>query len=264
MTAPFRFGENWTSFLTTISDESVARAMAGLTQLIPSGDIAGHSFLDIGCGSGLPALAALRLGASRVVGIDADPQSATAATALLKARAAGANWSIEHKSIFALPADPRWDVVYSWGVLHHTGNMWAAVERAAAQVAPGGILAIALYRRTPLCAAWVVEKRLYSRAPAAGQACMRALFKSLYLAGVMAGGRNPWRYIKDYHARGMDWHHDVHDWLGGYPYESTTPDEVVSFLTERGFKLERSFTHPAPAAGLFGSHCDEFVARKIG
>jgi 2-polyprenyl-6-hydroxyphenyl methylase/3-demethylubiquinone-9 3-methyltransferase len=171
---------------------------------------------------------------------------------------------IEHKSIFELPADPRWDVVYSWGVLHHTGNMWAAIERAAAQVAPGGVLAIALYRRTPLCTAWAVEKRLYSGAPAAAQACMRALFKGMYLAGVIAGGRSPSRYIKEYHARGMDWHHDVHDWLGGYPYESTAPDEVVSFLTERGFELERSFTHPARAAGLFGSHCDEFVARKIG
>jgi hypothetical protein len=78
-----------------------------------------------------------------------------------------------------------------------------------------------------------------------------------------AVGKSPRTYVKRYkQTRGMDWHHDVHDWLGGYPYESATPSEIKSFLNARGFLIEKSFTKSATMFGLFGSHCDEYIARK--
>ena len=61
----------------------------------------------------------------------------------------------------------------------------------------------------------------------------------------------------------MDWHHDVHDWLGGFPYESVTPEELDQFLEKCGFSLEKRFEKPAIAGGVLGSHCDEFVARRV-
>jgi 2-polyprenyl-6-hydroxyphenyl methylase/3-demethylubiquinone-9 3-methyltransferase len=173
---------------------------------------------------------------------------------------------VTQRSVFELsPAEGRFDVVHSWGVLHHTGALWRAMETAAAMVAPGGTFAVALYRRTPLCGFWKREKRLYAAAPPPVQAVVRGLYKVAYAAGLAATGRNPIRYVREYaKERGMSWHHDVHDWLGGYPYESTTPEEVMEFLKKRGFRIERTFEHEAAARGLFGSHCDEFVARKKG
>lgn len=154
------------------------------------------------------------------------------------------------------------DIVYSWGVLHHTGAMWTALERAASLVAPNGMLAIALYRRTPLCGAWRVEKRFYAAAPIMVQSVMRGAYKAAYLAGIAATGRNPGTYVRGYKSsRGMNWHRDVHDWLGGYPYESAGPAVVKAHLGQFGFHVIRSIEHTA-GLGLFGTGCDEYVCQR--
>lgn len=259
----FAFGENWRSFVDLVDEDMIAQAVRSLERLLPRTELAGRTFLDIGCGSGLSMLAASRLGAASLQGIDIDPQSVAAAQALMSRFSPNGPWQTRVTSVFDLdPArDGTFDVVHSWGVLHHSGDMWTAVRRAAALVAPGGGLVLALYRRTPLCGFWTHEKRVYSRAGRSTQAAMRALFKATYAAGLIASGRNPVSYIQGYKsARGMDWSHDVHDWLGGYPYESVLPDEVRSELESLGFTLVRVFEKPAAVKGLLGSHCDEFVA----
>jgi len=260
----FRFGENWQSFLYTIDDASIAEAERNLVRLFPDGALAGKSFFDIGCGSGLAMLAAARLGA-RVSGIDLDPQSVAAARTLLGHYLPQGGWSVSVKSVFDLDpdVDGRFAIVHSWGVLHHTGAMWRALERAAALVEPGGRFTIALYSKTPFCGLWAAEKRLYVAAPALVQTALRGLYKAAYLAGLIASGRNPARYLREYKiARGMDWAHNVADWVGGYPYESVTPAAVHDFLAVHGFAFEREFVHPAALGGLLGSHCDEYVAQR--
>jgi 2-polyprenyl-6-hydroxyphenyl methylase/3-demethylubiquinone-9 3-methyltransferase len=259
----FRFGENWQSFVRTVDEAAIAEAEQGLLRLFPEGEIRGSRFLDIGCGSGLSALAACRLGAEAVDAVDLDPQSVAATTALLGAFHPQGGWSVRQQSVFDLTAAKGglYDIVYSWGVLHHTGHMGRAIDAAAAMAGPAGQLAIALYRRTPLCPLWRFEKRFYAHAGPVAQAVVRGLYKLVYRAGLAATGRNPARYIAGYKsARGMDWHHDVHDWLGGYPYESTDPTVVGAQLARLGFTLRRVFEHKAAALGFFGSHCDEYVA----
>lgn len=162
----FAFGENWKSFVNVVDANRIARAEAGMRRLFPDGDLRGARFLDVGCGSGLSSLAAARSGAAQVHGVDIDPASVEAARSLLGRHLPPGAWSARIASVFDLdPArDGLFDVVYSWGVLHHTGAMWRAVESAAALVRPGGLLAVALYRKTALCEFWRREKALYARA----------------------------------------------------------------------------------------------------
>ncbi len=262
----FRFGENWSDFSRQIDDARIDQAVADLTRLLPAAELAGRHMLDIGSGSGLSGLAALRAGAAAVTAVDLDPDSVATSQATLQRFAPDAEWTCRQVSVFDLEPgrDGPFDIVHSWGVLHHTGAMWAAIERAAALVAPDGLLVLALYRKTPVCGFWRWEKRLYSQGPAWLQASIRGLFKLLYLAGILATGRNPMAYIRAYGGkRGMSWSHDIHDWLGGHPYESASPAEVHAFLTSRGFRPVREILRPAPVAGLLGSPCDEYVFQRV-
>ena len=265
LSSHFRFGENWRSFAETLTEAQIEEAVAGLARLVPAAEMAGRSFLDVGCGSGLSMLAALRLGAGRVHGIDIDPASIEASRAILSSHAPGGAWSVAVGSVFDSEAGAAGgcDIVHSWGVLHHTGAMWRAVEACAARVAPGGLLVLALYHRTPLCGAWRIEKRFYAHAPAPAQALIRGAYKAGFMLRQLAAGRPP-RTPAGYRSRrGMDWHHDVHDWLGGYPYESTLPMEVERRLKTLHFAPERIFENCAGTFGLFGTGCDEYVARRM-
>jgi predicted RNA methylase len=221
----------------------------------------GKPFLDIGCGSGLSMVAALRLGASEARGVDVDQDSVSTAQRTLELFAGGKPFSVKRKSVFDLDPqqDGRFPIVYSWGVLHHTGDMWKAIDKAASVTAPNGLFAFALYRSTPMCPAWKLEKRFYASAPQAVQGVMRGAYKGALLARITASGQRPIAYIDGYSSRGMSWSHDVHDWLGGHPYESTGPDEVIAFLLQRGLDCKMIGTDAA-SAGVFGAGCNEYVA----
>lgn len=259
----FRFGENWADYSRLVDEQRIAAACESVRTL--AGDLRGKSFLDIGSGSGLFSLAALRLGAREVLAIDIDPDS-TATTRNLLSRETDGRWRAEQLSVFDLPdqVTQRFDVVYSWGVLHHTGNMWRAIERAGEMVAAEGILALALYERTPLCGAWKIEKRLYRDLPSFGQRLLRGIYLGIWGTGMLLTGHNPVRYVRESRERGMHFLHDVHDWMGGYPYESTTPDEVRKFLGERRFQPVKASPWRVRVAGILGSGCSEYVFRRNG
>src|SRR2546423_1819454 len=144
----FEFGKNWSRFLEVLDDTHIACAEESLKQMLDVETLDGKSFLDIGSGSGLFSLAARRVGA-RVHSFDYDPNS-VACTKELRRRYFDndPDWRIEEGS--ALDVDymrslGTFDVVYSWGVLHHTGAMWTALENAQLVVAAGGKLFVAIY-----------------------------------------------------------------------------------------------------------------------
>lgn len=260
----FEFGRNWDSFSQNLSDERIAEAVDGLRRLLPD-EIPGASFIDIGSGSGLSALAALRLGCASLTAIDYDAMSVKTTRETLTRYAPAAAWTCERRSVFDLApeTDGRFGVVYSWGVLHHTGDMWKAIESAAGFVNSGGQFAIAIYSTTACDSIWKTEKKLYARAPRPIQWGIRQVYMTALLARQTLTGDNPVSYVRNYaKMRGMNFSHDAHDWLGGYPYETATAAELHDRICKMGFTAQLSFPLPV-SLGLFGSGCHEFVFQKI-
>ncbi len=258
-TGHFRFGENWLSFSSLIDEPRIAEAARGLQKLIPAEDLEEKRFLDIGCGSGLSMVAALRLGAAEVVGTDIDRDSVLAARDVLSRYAAPRAWDLRHCDVFDMEPSVygTFDVVYSWGVLHHTGDLWNALIKAGTFVKPNGLLVLGLYHKTPVCWFWRREKHFYANASAWQQRVVRSLYKGVLALRLIMVGQHSNRY-----SRGMDRDHDVHDWLGGYPYESTLPQEVVCQLESNGFAIEKVLENCGGCLGLLGTGCDEYVARR--
>lgn len=257
----FDFGKNWAGYSELIDQDRIELATRSVHEFLP--DIRGKTFLDIGSGSGLFSLAALRLGAARVHAIDLDEDSVATTKRVLSTFGDDSRWSVERRSVFELSADELglFDIVYTWGVLHHTGDMWRAMERASEMVAPGGVLAFALYERTPLCGAWRFEKRAYMRAPARIQKIVMGAYIAVRKAARFMSGKGGKSQILE---RGMNLAFDAHDWLGGYPYESTDPDEVFEFMTKRKFVPVLQTQAKIQLAGLLGTGCSEYkYSRQI-
>lgn len=257
LSSHFAFGRNWASYAKLIDTKAISDAKDGLLRLIPAEAAKGVSFLDIGCGSGLHSLAALELGVRSVLATDIDPNSVATTRATLERFAHGKDWKAVVKSVFDFDTADfgRFDIVYSWGVLHHTGDMDGAIRKAAQMVKPGGLFVTALYRRTRLDRFWVAEKKWYTAASPKAQARAQKTYDVAYRAASRLSGK-----LKTTD-RGMEHWHDIHDWLGGYPYEAILADEYHTLMAELGFTKERVFARPK-MLGLFGSGCDEFVYRR--
>lgn len=255
----FAFGANWMDYAKSVTEEDIENASRRLTALIHADALKGKTFIDIGCGSGLHALAALRMGVSGLYAIDYDAISVATATGLLAQRWPDTNYQVRQGDILDLqPRPEQADVVYSRGVLHHTGNMNQAIRNAASLVRPKGTLIIALYGKTPYCETWKRIKRWYCTANEAKKQSTEKWYVRLFGVYLLLRGKRLKHHIANYSKkRGMDFIHDVRDWLGGYPYESIAPQELLDLLTPLGFTCVKQLVRRR--SGLFGSGCDEYV-----
>ena len=257
----FEFGDNWANFSKSISEEKIREAELGLQNLITGTDLSDRSFLDIGCGSGIHSLAALNLGAKSVTAIDIDPASVETSKNVLATYSSTDQFRTMVGNVFAPPFDDeeKFDVVYSWGVLHHTGSMWEAIQKAIELVRPGGELIIAIYLKTRFCSFWKAEKKLFTSLPKALRWPIVWVYSALCFVRILAKGENPITHIRQYGKnRGMSWYRDRIDWLGGYPYESASSEEIVEFVNRHGGTLKKA-VGTTPIIGLLGSGCAEYV-----
>lgn len=241
----FAFGANWLSYSKLVDEKRVHVAAAALHNLV---NVKDRTFLDLGCGSGLASVAAAKLGAKHVVAVDPDGDCIRATQAL----AYRYNRNIKAIQLDIFSFHKPFDIVYCWGVLHHTGRLWEAFDRACSLVNPTGTLVLAIYQPTSLDSFWRAEKWFYSRAPKAIQSLIYWPFAlALWLAKQGRTGA----------PRGMDFWHDVHDWLGGYPYETASPALVKANLEVKGFILTHCEGTPI-RFGLFGSGCYQYVTYR--
>lgn len=254
----FAFGQNWAAYSQVLTPARLAAAQASLVQLLGTEHLSGRSFLDVGFGSGVFSICASRLGAAPVVGIDLDPTCREVAQTNASRYApsgAALQWLtasvLDEGTIKSLGI---FDVVYGWGSLHHTGNMSRAIAIAADRVAPGGILAIAIYNRHVTSPAWWQIKRIYNGAPHWMRLMMVAVFiPIIFLAKWAATWQNPLRK-----ERGMSFMYDVVDWVGGFPYEYASVKEIVRQVEPLGFQTRRVIPAQVPTG------CNEFVFVRQG
>lgn len=269
----FSFGANWQSFVKTVSSDTLLLARNDIVEWLGEDTIIGKTVLDIGCGSGIHSLVFCLLGAKEILSFDYDPKSVKATRSLWEKAGQPAHWQVVQGSILdknflqSIKSEYEFDIVYAWGVLHHTGAMWEAIENSCNLVKKGGLYWIALYDKGPTYESDLALKIKYNQASAMGKKLIvaeniariiwrrlcrfgRRKFVKLLLQGRFRELREPlaWNQKKE---RGMNVYHDLIDWLGGLPYEVATVDEVVEFHSKKGFVLERIQTGEANNIYLF-------------
>jgi 2-polyprenyl-6-hydroxyphenyl methylase/3-demethylubiquinone-9 3-methyltransferase len=270
-TRRFAFGRNWSRFLTTLDENRIADAASSLRQLLGVENLTGRRFLDAGSGSGLFSLAAYQLGAE-VTSFDVDPQS-IACTEELRMRFAAddTRWNVTSGSLLDsefLATLGTFDIVYCWGVAHHTGDMWRAIDHLVSAVSADGLVVLAIYNdQLHISRAWRAIKRIYQLLPGflrplyvgligTVEFAKRALVTLLACLLRLVAFRNPFvpiiNWASEGKSRGMHVWYDLIDWVGGWPFEVAKPEEVFRFVRDRGFVLRELITS--------GGHgCNEFV-----
>ena len=246
----FEFGKNWNSFCKALDEDRISIAQQYLSEMLGKSRLEGCSFLDVGCGSGLNSLVAHRLGA-KVFSFDFDEFSVSC-TRELKRRFADntESWEVVQGSILDktfLNKLQKHGIVYCWGVLHHTGEMWRALDNCIDLCSEDGLLYIAVYNdQGAKSRIWWLIKWIYNTLPA----LLRQPFAYLgfMFVQMMVLLKYALRFnlapvigrLFDYkRARGMKLQTDIKDWYGGFPYEYATYEVLVNFVCAKGFKLLR-------------------------
>ena len=146
----------------------------------------------------------------------------------------------------------------AWGVLHHTGHMWSALENTIGRTKLGGRLYVAIYNdQAATSRRWTCVKRLYNRVPPVLQmgvllpALVRIWGPTVLRDTLRLRPLHTWRTYQS--SRGMNAWHDLVDWVGGYPFEVAKPEEVIDFCLQRALQL----THLKTCGG--GRGCNEYV-----
>lgn len=257
----FEFGRNWHDFIQkNFGEDRVEISKKHMLNFLGREILDGLDMIDIGCGSGLHSVAALEAGAKSVHGFDYDPNSVEATKFVQKQSGNLPNWTVEQGSVLDdayMESLPQYDLVYSWGVLHHTGDVWHAVRNAAGRVKPGGLFYIALYSADvqvdPPPKFWLDVKRKY----VSSGMYMRRYMELWYIWRFQINRKiiripkillYAWSYKQ---MRGMNFMTDIRDWLGGWPMEFVGDQETVDFVEKMGFKLENMVTGEANTEFLF-------------
>jgi 2-polyprenyl-6-hydroxyphenyl methylase/3-demethylubiquinone-9 3-methyltransferase len=257
----FGFGKNWSKFIETkFNEERVKSSINVFCEFTGLSDLSGKSFIDVGCGSGLHSVAASRLKAKSIFSFDFDPHAVKITRLLRERELVKDQWQVEQGSILNrdyLQKLAKYDFVYSWGVLHHTGSVWEAIENTSTLVAPKGKMYLALYSLDvqPNAEYWLAIKKKYVNSSPMKKRIMEQSYLYTYYYG-----SSVLKYLSGFfkkekgRTRGMELMTDVRDWLGGWPMEFVLDSDVVNFVEKLGFKITNIKK---------GEACTEFLFQNI-
>lgn len=261
----FGFGKNWEEYIKkNFSEERVEISRKHLLSFLGLDSLEGKSFLDIGCGSGLHSLAAFRSGAARIVSFDFDDDSVRTTQKLWEYAGSPAHWQVTQGSILdahQVAQIERFDIVYSWGVLHHTGRMWEAMDNAARLGKKGSLYYIALYdyeiHVDPTPEFWLEVKQRYNNSGGWNKRQMECWYVWKFMLNSRL--RNVPALVKRVvgykQSRGMEFYTDVKDWLGGWPMEFAKRDDVKAWAERHNLEILTMKT---------GEANTEYLFRRIG
>jgi 2-polyprenyl-3-methyl-5-hydroxy-6-metoxy-1,4-benzoquinol methylase len=274
-TERFAFGKNWNDFVAkSFCQDRLDMAKMKLLESLRLANLDGKTFLDVGCGSGIHSLAALYSGAKRVLSFDYDLSSVATSEILKKKAGNPSNWRIIQGSVLDRPfmdSLGEFDIVYSWGVLHHTGSMLESLRNVRIPLLPNGALFIALYSYTtyknqelngfPSPERWLEIKRRYNRAAASQKRIMEwqyVLGPKWWLPWTAALNylRFKQKEVNYLKSRGMEIWTDVRDWLGGWPMEFANELEILDFANnELGLDIMEMFSGEGNTEFIFIPKC---------
>ncbi len=233
----FTFGKNWRRYLNQVTDEQLRIAQKSLTDYFGMADFKGKTFLDVCSGSGIFSYAAFQLGAEQVVSFDYDPDSVACTEAMRHKAGDPANWRVFKGSVLNMAEMEklgRFDLVYAWGVLHHTGSMWQAIKNTLPLVASNGSIYLGIYNNVPGrfgSSLWLNIVKRYNRSSSFVKYLMEEMYVFVFIIKNLLRLKNPWAKMREHKKRrGMDWRIDVVDDLGGYPYEYASAEELFHFV----------------------------------
>lgn len=286
----FSFGKNWIRFVKhALNENSIKTAQASLLNNIPQSELKDCIFVDIGCGSGLFSLAALKIVGgggenTQVISVDIDTNSILASKMTKDKFAPNASgWEILQGSILddsfcAKLKDKiagKKAIVYSWGVLHHTGDLNKALKNAASLAsAKDSLLFISIYNKTKASDFWSKIKHFYNKTNIVMKFLMVCFYTAFLTFEDIRKGRG--LNMRD-KARGMHKVTDVIDWLGGLPYEPAKAEYIDKKVKECGLSLIKfnptKYHEPTYPKGklkrmfvylkVVGLGCNEYLFRRV-
>ena len=249
----FEFGKNWKNFLNTVSVLEIQNAAKDIKEWLGTESLTGKKILDIGSGSGIHSSVFYKMGAKELLSFDYDNESVEATKKIWQNAGSPDNWKVIQGSILDkefLKSLGLFDIVYSWGVLHHTGNMWQAIENSISLVQPGGIFWISIYQKGAGYIKALDLKKKYNKSSGFEKKIMiySRIFKMM--AHRILKGKNSFKWNQKT-TRGMNTYHDLVDWLGGLPYEVATSEEITIFCHSKNLELKKTIPFPEGGCSIY-------------